>query len=73
MVTFWTYAGESGTTLKKIVGTKSLICQIMIANKVPNFPSLFSKFLLKISASIYTPTHFEHVLHVHAKSFFDKN
>ena len=29
---------------KKLVGIKSLICQIMIANKVPNFPSLFSKY-----------------------------
>ena len=44
----------------------------MIANKVPNFSSLFPSVLLKISASIYTPTHLEHALHVHAKSFSAK-
>ena len=27
----------------KKVDNKSLICQIMIVNKVPNFPSIFSK------------------------------
>ena len=30
---------------KKQVGTKSLNCQIMSANKVPNSPLLFSKYL----------------------------
>ena len=39
----------------------------MIVNEVPSFPfDFFSKtFCLK-----FPPTHFEHVLHVHTKSFF---
>ena len=37
---------------KQYVGTKSLVCQTMIVNKVPNFPSFFTNILLKISASV---------------------
>ena len=40
------------------------------SNFVPDFTSLFSNILLKTSASVSTPIHFKHALHVHAKYFF---
>ena len=39
---------------RKSAGTKSLFCQIMIVNKVPNFTSIFPNIFLKLSASVYT-------------------
>ena len=58
---------------KDKVGTKSIICQTMIVNKVPNFPSFFYKYFAKNFSQCLNPTHFEHALQVHAESFFDKN
>ena len=58
---------------KKKVGTKSLICQTMIVNNNPDFPSVFYKYFAKNFGQCINPTHFEHALYVHAESFFNKN
>ena len=57
---------------KKEVGTKSLICQTMIVNKVPNFLLFFYKDFVKNFSQCIKLTHFEHALHEHTESFFDK-
>ena len=42
-----------------------------MVNKVINFLSIFPNILLKISASVYTHTHFKHALHVRAIYFLE--
>ena len=57
--------------LAKLISTKSLICQIIMVIKVTSFQAIFPNILLEISVSVWTPTHYEHALHVYAKYFFD--
>ena len=59
--------------MKKKVGSKSLICHTTILNNVPNIPSFLAKKFAKYFRQCINPTHFEHVLYVHDKPFFDKN
>ena len=43
----------------------------MILNEATHFLSFFRIILLKITASVQAPIHFEHALHVHAKYYLD--
>ena len=44
---------------------------MVIEKKSPIFKTFSPNILLKISVSVWTPTNYEHALHVHAKYFFD--